>query len=66
MRTDHSALTWLMSFRNLKGKAARWIQRLQEYNFTFEQRQGRKHKNAGTLSYDHAEIVRTATKSSSS
>jgi hypothetical protein len=44
LRTDHSALTWLMSFNNLEGQTLRWIQRLQEYNFTFEHRQGRKHK----------------------
>jgi hypothetical protein len=50
LRTDHSALTWLMSFRNLEGQTARWIQCLQEYNFTSEHRQGRKHNNADALS----------------
>jgi hypothetical protein len=30
LRMDHSALTWLMSFKNLQGQTARWIQRLQE------------------------------------
>jgi hypothetical protein len=30
LRTEHSALTWLMSFKNLEGQTARWIQRLQE------------------------------------
>jgi hypothetical protein len=44
--TNHSALTWLMSFKNLEGQTVRWIQRLQEYNFTSEHRQGRKHNNA--------------------
>ena len=33
-RSDHSAVTWLLSFRNLEGQTARWVQRLQEYNFT--------------------------------
>jgi hypothetical protein len=28
--TNHSALTWLMSFKNLEGQTARQIQRLQE------------------------------------
>jgi hypothetical protein len=39
-----------MSFKNLEGQTACWIQRLQEYNFTSEHRQGRKHKNADALS----------------
>jgi ribonuclease HI len=38
LRTDNSALTWLMSFKNLEGQTARWIQRIQEYNFTSEHR----------------------------
>jgi hypothetical protein len=33
LHTDHSALTWLMSFKNVEVQTARWIQRLQEYNF---------------------------------
>jgi hypothetical protein len=32
LRTDHSALTWLLSFRNLEGQTARWVQRLQEFH----------------------------------
>jgi hypothetical protein len=50
LRTDHSLLTWLMSFKNLEGQTARWIQRLQEYNFKSEHRQGWKHNNADALS----------------
>jgi hypothetical protein len=34
LHTDHSALTWHLSFKNLKGQTARWIKHLQEYNFT--------------------------------
>jgi hypothetical protein len=30
LRTDHSVLTWLLSFKNLEVQRARWIQRLQE------------------------------------
>jgi len=30
LRTDHSALTWLLSIRNLEGQTARWVQCLQE------------------------------------
>jgi hypothetical protein len=40
LRTDHSAFTWLMSFRNLEGQTASRIQRLQEYSFTSEHQQG--------------------------
>jgi hypothetical protein len=42
LRTDLSALTWLMSFKNLEGQTARWIQRLQEYSFISEHHYGRK------------------------
>jgi hypothetical protein len=49
LRTEHSALTWLTCFNTLEGQTARWIQRLQEYSFTSEHRQGRK-KNADALS----------------
>jgi hypothetical protein len=31
--TDHSAFTWLVSFKNLEGQTACRIQRLQGYNF---------------------------------
>jgi hypothetical protein len=49
LHTDRSALTWLLSFRNLEGQTARWVQRLQEYNFTTEHRQGIRHTNADAL-----------------
>ena len=48
--TDHSALSWLLSFRNLEGQTARRVQRLQEYDFTTEHRQGIKHTNIDALS----------------
>jgi hypothetical protein len=50
LRTNHFALNWLMSFKNLEGQTRRWIQRLHEYNFTSENQQVRKHKNADGLS----------------
>jgi hypothetical protein len=50
LRKDYYALTRLVCFKNLEGQTARWIQRLQEYNFTSEHRQGRKHNNADALS----------------
>jgi hypothetical protein len=47
LRTDHFSLTWVMSFKNLEEQTARCVQRLQEYNYTSEHRQGPKHKYAG-------------------
>ncbi|CAH1972741.1 unnamed protein product, partial [Acanthoscelides obtectus] len=31
VRTDHADLKWLLQFKNLEGKDARWIERLQEF-----------------------------------
>jgi len=50
LRTGHSALTWLLSNRNLEGQTARWVQRLQEHNFTSKHRQSIRHINADILS----------------
>jgi hypothetical protein len=50
LRTDHAALRWLLSFRRPEGQVARWIERLQQYDFTVEHRPGAKHQNADTLS----------------
>jgi hypothetical protein len=50
LRTDNYALTCLMSLRNLEAKTARWVQRLQEYNFTSEHRQGIRHTIIDALS----------------
>ena len=52
LRTDHGSLTWLKNFREPKGRLARWLERLQEFNFTIIHRRGRKHTctNADALS----------------
>jgi hypothetical protein len=64
LRTDHSALTWLMSYKKLEGHDAHWIQGLQEYNFTSEHRQGHMYNNDEALFDDHAKKrVPTATRS---
>jgi hypothetical protein len=47
--TDHVALKWLRT-TELKGRRARWIFRLEPYNFTILHRAGKKHNNADTLS----------------
>jgi hypothetical protein len=56
LRTDDSALTWLLKFKNLEGQTVRWIQRLQECDFSFEHRQGWKHKNADPLKVERADV----------
>ena len=50
VRTDHSALQWLMSFREPQGQLARWLEKLQIYDFTVEHRSRSEHKNADALS----------------
>ena len=36
VRTDHKALQWLTSFKNLKGRLARWVEELAAYHFVIE------------------------------
>ena len=50
VRTDHSALRWVMSFREPENQTARWLEILSQYDFTIVHRQGQKHKNADFLS----------------
>jgi len=50
LRTDHGALTWLMNFKEPEGQMARWLEKLQEYDFQIVHRRGRKHTNADSLS----------------
>lgn len=50
LRTDHSALKWLLQFKSPEGQVARWIESLQEYDFDIEHRPGSTHKNADALS----------------
>ena len=50
LRTDHGSLTWLANFKEPEGQLARWLERLQEYDFSITHRPGRKHLNADALS----------------
>ena len=50
VRTDHHSLKWLMSFREPEGQIARWLERLQEYDFEVEHRAGKSHCNADAMS----------------
>ena len=47
--TDHSALRWLHTME-AKGRLARWIMDLQEFDFSVVHRAGRIHNNADALS----------------
>ena len=47
--TDHSALSWLHSMEP-KGRIARWLMDLQEFDFEVKHRAGRVHNNADALS----------------
>lgn len=46
IRTDHISLKWLLSFKDLEGQLARWLERLQQYEFEIIHRKGRLHQNA--------------------
>ena len=50
VRTDHGALQWLMSFKDLEGQMARWIEILGTYDYEVVYRPGAKHGNADALS----------------
>ena len=50
LRTDHSSLMWLHSFKEPEGQLARWLKRLEEFQFEVIHRMGRAHCNADALS----------------
>lgn len=50
IRTDHSALRWLKSLKDPEGQMARWLARLEQYNYDIQYRQGERHMNADGLS----------------
>ncbi|GBN65899.1 Transposon Ty3-G Gag-Pol polyprotein [Araneus ventricosus] len=50
LRTDHASLRWLSNFKEPEGQIARWIQRLQEYDFEIQHRTWTSHRNADALS----------------
>ena len=48
--TDHASLTWLHNFRKPEGMVARWISRLQPFDFAIVHRPGMHHSHADGLS----------------
>jgi len=50
IRTDHSALRWVMSFKEPENQMARWLEILSQYDFSIIHRKGRKHENADFMS----------------
>jgi len=50
VRTNHISLRWLMSFKNLEGQVARWLERIEQYDFEIIYRGGKSHGNADKLS----------------
>ena len=50
LRADHKALLWLKSFKDSDGVLARWIEKLEAFDFTIVHRPGHLHSNADALS----------------
>nr|CDS20849.1 KRAB A domain containing protein [Echinococcus granulosus] len=51
VRTDHQALTWLKTMKEIDRSVALWYEELQQYDFTVQYRKGKGHGNADALSH---------------
>ena len=54
LRTDHASLVWPKNYKDADGMLARWLAKLEEYNFTIVHRAGKAHGNADGLSRCHS------------
>ncbi|ROT80779.1 hypothetical protein C7M84_000488 [Penaeus vannamei] len=50
IRTDHAALRWLKALKEPEGQLARWLGKLEKYNYQVVHRAGCVHSNADSLS----------------
>lgn len=50
LRTDHSSLRWLFSFKDPQGQILRWLEVLSQFDFEIQHRKGKLHQNADALS----------------
>lgn len=50
VRTDHAALRWLKTLKEPEGQLARWLGKLEQYNYQIVHRAGQVHSNADSLS----------------
>ena len=50
VRTDHSSLKYLVSFKEPEGQLCRWLDALSEYDFEIMTRPGKSHGNADFMS----------------
>ena len=50
LRTDHSSLRWIFSFKDPRNQLARWLEILSQYDFKIEHRRGKSHSNADAMS----------------
>ncbi len=50
VRTDHAALRWLKTLRDPEVQLARWLSRLEQYDYRIEYRTGRVHNNDESIS----------------
>jgi len=64
IRTDHAALQWLRRTPEPIGQQARWLEILEEFDFTVQHRPGSQHVNADALSRRIAVTHDTATEHS--
>ena len=50
IRSDHALLKWLRNFKNIDSLLARWLSKLEKYDYKIVHRKGPQHANADGLS----------------